>query len=52
MTPEEIKSVTTDALRAFVGHIHREVKRMQREVADAQRLEVAARRELKRRGKA
>ena len=52
MTPDEIKASSTDALRSIIGHAHREVKRLQREAAEVQRLEVAARRELKRRGKA
>ena len=52
MKREEIATATTNALKAAVVHLHREAKRLQREAAEVQRLEVAARRELKRRGKA
>ena len=51
MKLDEIASATTDALKAAVVHLHREAKRLQREAAEAQRLESCVRRELKRRGK-
>lgn len=51
MKREEIATAATDALKAAVVHLHREAKRLQREAAEAQRLEVRVRRELKRRGK-